>query len=76
MNLGGKIGDEEAREKKHDMLDNGPIITQGVININHDYSWQDMKRAGQSVEKDVLLKALELAFEDRIFIHKNKTVIF
>lgn len=60
----------------NDMLDNGPIITQGVININHDYSWQDMKRAGQSVEKDVLLKALELAFEDRIFIHKNKTVIF
>ncbi len=60
----------------NDDLDEGPIIAQDVIHVNHEYSVQDMKRAGSNVEKIVLSNALELALEDRIFIYNNKTVIF
>jgi len=57
-------------------LDEGPIISQDVINVKHDHSWKDMQRAGRDVEKITLSRALKLALEDRIFVHKNKTVIF
>jgi len=57
-------------------LDEGPIIAQNVINVSHDHSWKDMQRSGRDVEKITLSRALKLALEDRIFVHKNKTVIF
>lgn len=57
-------------------LDEGPIISQEVIHVNHAYSWKDMQRSGRDVEKVVLSRALKLALEDRIFVFANKTVIF
>jgi len=57
-------------------LDEGPIIAQEVIHVNHAYSWKDMQRSGKDVEKVVLSRALKLALEDRIFIYENRTVIF
>jgi formyltetrahydrofolate deformylase len=57
-------------------LDEGPIISQEIINIDHTYSWKDMQRSGRDVEKVVLSRALKLALEDRIFVYANKTVIF
>ena len=57
-------------------LDEGPIIEQGVTNINHTYGWRDMQKAGRDVEKIVLSKALKLVIEDRVFIFKNRTAIF
>lgn len=60
----------------NDDLDEGPIIAQDVISIDHEMTWQEMRRAGRNVEKVVLSNALDLALEDRIFIHGNKTVIF
>jgi formyltetrahydrofolate deformylase len=57
-------------------LDEGPIIAQNVIHVDHAYGWEDMQRSGKDVEKIVLSKALKLALEDRIFVHANKTVIF
>jgi len=57
-------------------LDEGPIIAQDVIHVNHAYGWEDMQRAGRDVEKIVLSRALKLALEDRIFVHANKTIIF
>ena len=60
----------------NDNLDEGPIISQDVISINHEYSWKDMQKAGRNVEKVVLSNAIDLAFEDRIFVHNNKTIIF
>ena len=57
-------------------LDEGPIIAQDVIHINHEYSWKDMQKAGRNVEKVVLSNAIDLAFEDRIFVNNNKTIIF
>ncbi|MDD3342544.1 MAG: formyltetrahydrofolate deformylase [Sulfurospirillaceae bacterium] len=57
-------------------LDEGPIIAQDVIHINHEMTWKDMQRAGRNVEKNVLSNALDLVFEERIFVHDNKTIIF
>lgn len=57
-------------------LDEGPIIAQDVTNVSHDHSWKDMQRSGRDIEKITLSRALKLALEDRIFVHKNKTVIF
>ena len=57
-------------------LDEGPIITQDVVLVNHEMDWQDMRRAGRNVEKVVLTRALDLVFDERVFVHKNKTVIF
>ncbi|MFA6136702.1 MAG: formyltetrahydrofolate deformylase [Sulfurimonas sp.] len=57
-------------------LDEGPIIAQEVIHVDHAYGWRDMQRKGKDVEKIVLSRALKLALEDRIFVYANKTVIF
>ena len=57
-------------------LDEGPIIAQDVIHVSHEMSWKEMQRAGRNVEKVVLSNALDLALEDRIFVHENKTIIF
>ncbi len=59
-----------------DDLDEGPIICQDVIPVNHRYDVNDMIQAGRDVEKNVLSKAVRLVTEDRVFIHGNKTVVF
>lgn len=56
-------------------LDEGPIITQSVREVNHTHSAAKMANLGKEVEKTVLSKALELVFADRVFIHNNKTII-
>ena len=57
-------------------LDEGPIITQDIIRVNHEMNWKEMRVAGRNVEKNVLARALELVFDDRVFVYNNKTVIF
>jgi len=57
-------------------LDEGPIIYQDVISVNHRFEWTDMQKAGRDVEKIVLSRALSFVLNDRVFIHGNKTVIF
>jgi formyltetrahydrofolate deformylase len=59
----------------NDNLDEGPIIYQDVISVDHSLSWKDMQKAGRDIEKIVLSKALNLALDDKIFIYSNKTVI-
>jgi len=59
-----------------DDLDEGPIIAQDVIPVNHRFDWKDMQRAGRDVEKVVLSRALNLVLNDRVFIHGNKTIVF
>ena len=56
-------------------LDEGPIITQNVIPVDHNFSATDMARAGRDVEKSVLSKALGLVVDDRVFVYGNRTVI-
>ncbi|RZN58149.1 formyltetrahydrofolate deformylase [Avibacterium paragallinarum] len=56
-------------------LDEGPIIMQNVINVDHTYSAEAMMKAGRDVEKNVLTRALDLVLQDRVFVYKNKTII-
>lgn len=57
-------------------LDEGPIIEQDIIHIDHSYDWVEMQQAGRDVEKIVLARALKLVLEDKVFVYGNKTVIF
>ncbi len=57
-------------------LDEGPIIAQDIVKVDHSYGWEEMRNLGRDVEKIVLAKAIKLALEDRIFVYDNKTVIF
>ncbi|MAD41073.1 MAG: formyltetrahydrofolate deformylase [Arcobacter sp.] len=56
-------------------LDEGPIIAQDVVRIDHSYSWQEMRKAGRNVEKIVLSNAFQMLLDDKVFVHGNKTVI-
>jgi formyltetrahydrofolate deformylase len=56
-------------------LDEGPIIAQNVKEVDHRYTASDMAREGKDVEKMVLSQAIKLVFNDRVFIHGNRTVI-
>ncbi|MEO6232208.1 MAG: formyltetrahydrofolate deformylase [Ferruginibacter sp.] len=57
-------------------LDEGPIIAQQIIPVNHSFTSADMVRSGKEIETAVLARALQLVFEDRVLIHKNKTIVF
>ena len=59
-----------------EQLDEGPIIVQEIISVDHKYTVEDMKHAGREVEIVALSKALKLVLEDRVFISNNKTIIF
>lgn len=56
-------------------LDEGPIIKQDVIPVDHNFSAADMAQAGRDVEKNVLSKALNKVVNDHVFVYGNKTVI-
>jgi formyltetrahydrofolate deformylase len=57
-------------------LDEGPIIAQGVVPVDHGYRAEEMAQAGRDVEKIVLASALHLVFEDRVFLCGNRTIVF
>jgi len=57
-------------------LDEGPIIAQQIISVNHSYTAGAMVKAGKEIETSVLATALKLVFEDRVFVYKNKTIVF
>ena len=57
-------------------LDQGPIIDQDVIRIDHSDAVEDMVRYGKDVEKTVLARGLRYHLEDRVLVHRNKTIVF
>ncbi|MBI3883303.1 MAG: formyltetrahydrofolate deformylase [Sphingobacteriales bacterium] len=57
-------------------LDEGPIIAQQSISVNHTLTATDMMKGGKEIETAVLAKALQLVFDDRVFVYKNKTIVF
>jgi formyltetrahydrofolate deformylase len=59
-----------------DDLDEGPIITQKTISVNHSYNLTDLVKAGRENETAALARAMQLVFEDRVFVYNNKTVVF
>lgn len=59
-----------------DNLDEGPIIGQNVVPVNHRFTSVTMSKAGKDVETSVLSHALDLVVNDRVFVSGNKTVVF
>jgi formyltetrahydrofolate deformylase len=57
-------------------LDEGPIIEQQIISIDHTFTTADMVKAGKEIETAVLAKALRMVLENRVFIYDNKTIVF
>ena len=57
-------------------LDEGPIIAQQIIPVNHSFTAPGMVKAGKEIETAVLARAMQLVFEERVLIWKNKTIIF
>lgn len=60
----------------NERLDDGPIIAQSVIPVNHSHTVRSMTQEGREIEKIVLARALRLILEDRVFVHGNRTIIF
>jgi formyltetrahydrofolate deformylase len=59
-----------------EQLDEGPIIVQEVLPVDHTHGPQDLAQVGRDVEKLALARALKLVFEERVFLCANRTVIF
>lgn len=57
-------------------LDEGPIVSQQIIPVNHSATTTDMVKAGKEIETSVLARGLRLVLEDRVFVYGNKTVVF
>lgn len=56
-------------------LDEGPIITQGIQDVDHTFYPEDLVRVGQDVERVVLAKAIRLHVSRRVFLTGNRTVV-
>jgi len=59
-----------------EVLDDGPIIEQGVTRITHRDSLEDLVEKGRDLEKVVLSRAVRWHIENRILLYNNKTIIF
>jgi formyltetrahydrofolate deformylase len=59
-----------------EILDEGPIIEQGVTRITHRDNLEDLVEKGRDLEKIVLSRAVRWHIENRILLYANKTVIF
>ncbi len=56
-------------------LDQGPIIEQDVIRVDHSDGPEDLALYGKDVEKAVLARGLRYHLEDRVIINQNRTII-
>jgi formyltetrahydrofolate deformylase len=57
-------------------LDEGPIIAQGVAEISHADSVDDLIRKGRDIERVTLAKAVRAHLDDRILVEGRRTVVF
>ncbi len=57
-------------------LDQGPIIEQDVIRVNHELTPNGLKEVGKDCEKRVLASAVKAHLEHRVIIYRNRTIVF
>jgi formyltetrahydrofolate deformylase len=57
-------------------LDEGPIIEQDVVRVQHAHSPEQLVAIGRDVERLVLARAVRLAAEDRVLLAGPRTVVF
>lgn len=56
-------------------LDEGPIIEQDVVRVDHSHSVDDLIVAGRDAECRALARAVQWHSENRVFINAGRTVI-
>ena len=56
-------------------LDEGPIIEQGLVRVDHSYSPERLVEAGRDVEAQVLARAVTWHAEHRVLLNGNRTVV-
>ena len=57
-------------------LDEGPIIDQSVLRVNHSMTAADLARAGRDVEAQTLSRAVQLHAQSRVLRNGPRTVVF
>jgi formyltetrahydrofolate deformylase len=57
-------------------LDEGPIIEQDVLRVDHSLSGAQLVAAGRDVESQVLCRAVRWHAETRVLLNGNRTVVF
>ena len=57
-------------------LDEGPIIEQDVIRVDHTYDQDQLVAAGRDVEAQVLSRAVRWHAQSRILLNGERTVVF
>ena len=57
-------------------LDEGPIIEQDVIRVDHAHTEKQLTAAGRDVEAQVLSRAVRWHSESRVLLDGNRTVVF
>lgn len=59
-----------------DELDEGPIIEQEVIRVNHTHTPEQYVTMGHDIERVVLARAVKYHTEHRVLLNGHKTVVF
>jgi formyltetrahydrofolate deformylase len=59
-----------------EQLDDGPIIDQDIVRVDHRQSARDLERVGRDVERMVLARAVSLHLDDRVIVDGRRTVVF
>jgi formyltetrahydrofolate deformylase len=59
-----------------EQLDDGPIIDQDVVRVDHRHSPEQLERIGRDVERLVLSRAVALHLEDRVLADGRRTIVF
>ena len=57
-------------------LDEGPIIEQDVMRVDHGYDQEQLVSAGRDVEAQVLSRAVRWHSQSRVLLNGSRTVVF
>ncbi|MBM0127707.1 formyltetrahydrofolate deformylase [Pimelobacter simplex] len=57
-------------------LDEGPIIEQDVVRVDHGFDQHQLVTAGRDVEAQVLSRAVRWHAESRVLLNGHRTVVF
>jgi formyltetrahydrofolate deformylase len=57
-------------------LDQGPIIEQEVVRVEHFHSENDLLRLGRDCERLALARGLRYHLAERVLVRENRTVVF
>lgn len=57
-------------------LDQGPIIDQEVVRVEHFHTPEDLLRLGRDCERMALARGVRYHIHDRVLIHGNRSIVF